>query len=127
MAETPVTELMTEPVMTVEPDERPADVARAMVEKSIKSIVVIDGDCRPVGILTSTDYVQMTADGTDPHETTVEEWMTRDVLTATIEESIRTAADRMVSNGITHLPVVEDDRVVGLVSSTDLAAYLAEE
>lgn len=127
MTDTAVEELMTTPVLTVEPDEPPADVARAMVDSGVKSVVVIDADCHPVGILTSTDYVRMTATSTDPHAATVGEFMTADVVTATAGEPVAAAADRMVARGISHLPVVDGGQVVGILTTTDLAASLVDD
>lgn len=126
MSDTSVTEVMTTPVLTVERDERPADVARAMADQAIKSVVVIDDDCHPVGILTSTDYVRMTAEGIDPHETTVGAFMTTDVVTVTTDETVEDAAALLADNDISHLPVLDDGRAVGIVTATDLTRYLAE-
>lgn len=126
MTETRVTEVMTAPVLTVAGDETPASVASAMLENGIKSVVVIDDACHPIGILTSTDYVQMTAEGINPHDTTVREFMTQTIVSATTDETIPTAADRMRANAINHLPILDDDeKVVGIVSATDLTNYLA--
>ena len=127
MSHVSVTEVMTAPVLTVERDERPADVSRAMVDQKIKSVVVIDDDCQPVGILTSTDFVRMTATGVDPHETTVGEFMTTDVVTVTTDQRVPGVADLLVEHGISHLPVVDDDgQAIGIVSATDLTEHLAE-
>lgn len=126
VTDTPVTEVMTTPVLTVDGDETPASVASAMLENGIKSVVVIDDACHPVGILTSTDYVRMTADGVNPHNTRVREFMTRTIVTATTDETVPTVADRMRANAINHLPIVDNDEtVVGIVSATDLTNYLA--
>jgi CBS domain-containing protein len=126
MCATTVTDLMTEPVLTVDQDERPGDIATAMLDAEIKSVVVIDDDCHPVGILTSTDYVTMTANGTDPYGTTVAEQMTRDIVTVTGDTSVTTAATAMIDHDINHLPVVGDDGMaIGILSTTDLASSLA--
>lgn len=128
MSDLTVVALMTEPVLTVERDERPGDVAKAMSDAGIKSVVVIDEDCHPVGILTSTDYLTMTAAGVNPYETTVEEQMTGDILTVTRDESVAAAALKMHEHDIGHLPVVSDqNETVGILTGTDLTAYLADD
>jgi CBS domain-containing protein len=125
MDETTIGELMTEPVLTVEQDNRAVDVAGAMAEAEINSVVVINESCHPLGILTSTDYVELTADGVNPHETTVTTLMTTGVVTATRDESVMAAAETMESNDIGHLPIVDDDgQVAGILTGTDLTAYL---
>jgi len=127
MDERPVTELMTSPVLTVDSDEPTAAVADAMVRKGIRSLIVIDEACNPEGILTSTDYIELVAEGLDPAETTVGERMTTDIVTASVEETVRAAAGRMERHDISHLPVVDDDeQVVGILTTTDLRTFLSE-
>jgi len=127
MDERPVTELMMSPVLTVDSDEPTAAVADAMVRKGIRSLIVIDEACNPEGILTSTDYIELVAEGLDPAETTVGERMTTDIVTASVEETVRAAAGRMERHDISHLPVVDDDeQVVGILTTTDLRTFLSE-
>ncbi len=119
MTETAVSEIMTTPVLTVAPDEIVSDVAWAMRDTEIKSVAVIDADCDPVGILTSTDFVQLAADGMDPSETTVEECMTAPVETITPDASVAEAATHLLDSGFNHIPVVDGD-VVGMLTTTDI-------
>ncbi len=126
MEETTVTELMTSPVLTVSPDATLEEVASGMTDLGIKSVVVIDDDCAPAGILTSTDFVRAARDGRTPADTAVEEYIATDVLTADPEEPAPAAAARMRTNDISHLPVLKDGSVVGILTSTDLAAHLAD-
>jgi CBS domain-containing protein len=121
-----VTELMTSPVLTVSPDTTLAEVADGMADLGINSVVVIDDACYPTGILTSTDFVRAARDGRTPADTTVGEYMATDVLTVDPDDGVTAVADRMIENDLNHLPVVEDDTVVGILTSTDLAAYLAD-
>lgn len=126
MGTTTVAELMTTPVLTVEGDERPGDVANAMTDAGVNSVVIIDEDCSPVGIVTATDYVALTAAGIDPYGTTLADHMTTDIRTGRPGESAPTVAGRMAANDISHLPIVdEDERVTGIVTQTDLTEYLA--
>ena len=62
MDDTPVHELMTDPVLTVTDDDSVGDVGTAMLDQEIKSIV-IDEECRPDGILTSTDFIDVATAG----------------------------------------------------------------
>ena len=117
---------MTEGVLTVDPEESAGDLVEALVELDIKSVVVTGDEDRPVGILTSTDYLRMADDGVDPRETTVSERMTRDVVTVRYDETVTRAATLMYDHGISHLPVVDaNGRAIGILSSTDLTAHLA--
>jgi len=128
MSDATVAEFMTSPVLTVTDDELALDVAAAMDDQAINSVVVVDEACQPEGILTSTDYVRLTADGVDPTETTVADHMTRDIVTASPDTALSAVAARMRANDISHVPVVDDeDRVTGILSATDLTSYLAND
>jgi CBS domain-containing protein len=125
MDEQTVAAPMTEGVVTAALDESLADLAARLVDHDIKSVVVTDDD-RPVGILTSTDYLELVADGADPTTTTVGDRMTGEVVTVRYDETVRRAARLMADRGFNHLPVVDTGGgVVGIVSSTDLTRYLA--
>jgi CBS domain-containing protein len=126
MNESTVASPMTEGVVTAPRDETLDDLAARLTDLDIKSVVVTDDDDRPVGILTSTDYLALVDDGADPAATTVGDRMIREVVTVRYDETIRRAARLMDRHGIGHLPVVDaDGRAVGIVSSTDLTAHLA--
>jgi CBS domain-containing protein len=125
MEEQTVAAPMTESVVTSALDESLADLAARLTDLDIKSVVVTDDD-RPVGILTSTDYLRLVAEGDDPTATTVGDRMTQEVVTVRYDETVRRAARLMANHGINHLPVVDTDgKVVGIVSSTDLTRHLA--
>ncbi len=117
---------MTDDLVTVEHSQTLADAGVAMTDEGIKSVVVSDPDGRPIGILTSTDFVRMAADGNDPVETSVGEYMTSDIVTTTSDTAVNEAANLMVKHDISHLPVVRnDDRLTGIVTTTDVAAYVS--
>jgi signal-transduction protein with cAMP-binding, CBS, and nucleotidyltransferase domain len=125
MSDSDVTDVMTAPVMTVEADETLSEVGWAMQEKDIKSLTVIDEDCDPIGIVTSTDFVQLAADDQSPTEATVSDYMTDDVVTLSPETPVQTAVTELLSGGFNHAPVV-DDGVIGMVSTTDLLESFVE-
>jgi CBS domain-containing protein len=128
MATQTVETLMSSPVLTVAPNDSAAEVADAMREAGANSVVIIDEECHPVGILTSTDYVTMTSDAVDPHQTSVDAFATTDLITARPDETIETAATAMTTHNISHLPVVDDNgEAVGIITTTDLAEYLANQ
>jgi CBS domain-containing protein len=79
------------------------------------------------GILTSTDFVRIVAKSQPKANTTVERYMTDQVVTVDAQDSIRDAADKMITYDIKHLPVVDDEEgVIGMLSTTDLTAYLSD-
>jgi CBS domain-containing protein len=118
--------LMSSPVLTVAPDDSAAEAADAMREAGANSVVIINQESHPVGILTSTDYVAMTSDAVNPHQTPVDAFATADLVTARPDETVGTAAKTMTTHNISHLLVVDDDeQAVGIVTTTDLTEHLA--
>ena len=124
MPETTVTDIMTEPVLTVEPSTPLSEIADAMLEQGINSIAVVDEDCAPTGILTSTDFIAAVSTGVDS-DATVAEYMATDVVTVEPDVTVSGAAAEMFGNDISHLPVVEDGDIVGIVTATDVTEYVA--
>ena len=121
-----VARVMCADLTTVGPDALVEDTARLMLERGISSVVVVDDENRLEGILTSTDFVQIVAERQPKDRTPVESYMTTDVVTIGAQVPIREAADTMIEHGVHHLPVVDETAgVIGIVSTTDLTAYLS--
>lgn len=119
-----VSQLMATPVETVTEATPIQDAAARMLDDHVGSLVVVeDGDL--VGILTATDCVGIVAESVDAEGTPVREFMTPDPVTAVPEESIRAVADRILERGVHHVPVVDDGEVVGVITTTDLTAFLS--
>ena len=117
--------LMSAPVETVTADMTMREAARTMREKEIGSVAVVDEDDTLLAILTSTDFVAAVADERSMAETPVSEFMTEDVITTDANEPIRDIADVMTEHGFHHLPVVEEDQLIGMITTSDLTAYLS--
>lgn len=118
--------LMSSDVVTVTPEDSVEFAAELLRDETIGSVVVVDEDERLRGILTSTDFVHIVAENDPKDESTVSDYMTSDVVTVGAQDSIQEAADQLITYSIHHLPVVDDDnRVIGMLSTTDLAAYLS--
>ena len=116
-----VSEVMTENVQTVRPDQRVQEAASFMLSADAGSIPVADGD-RLVGMITDRDIaVRGIAKGHGP-DTPVRELMSNDVICARIDDDIEDAANRMSEAQVRRLPVVDqDDRLCGIVSLGDLS------
>jgi CBS domain-containing protein len=114
-----VAEIMTADVFTVAPENPVAAAAQAMVEGRFGSAVVMQGRML-VGIFTERDVLRAAASGTDLTGSPVSRWMTRDPETVERDVDVERAAEIMLGGGFRHLPVVEDDTLVGIVSLRDL-------
>lgn len=118
--------LMSTTLYTVSPDTLVEEAAQKMLSSDVGSVLVVDGDNQLKGILTTTDFVKVVAERRPKDDTPVDTYMSTDVITATVQDSIRDAADVMLEHGFHHLPVVDEaEGVIGMLSSTDLASYLS--
>jgi len=118
--------LMSSPVASVSPDTAVQAAATTLLERDISSLVVTDEENELVGILTTTDFVRMTADNAVAAETTVADYMTTDVVTVTANDAVTEVAETMVDRGFHHLPVVDEESgVIGMLTTTDMTAYLS--
>jgi len=121
-----VARLMSSDLQTVGPDTLVEDAAIQMQDNKVGSLVVVDDDNQLLGILTTTDFVDIVARSKPKAETTVERYMTTDVLTVSAQDSIVDVADLLVEHGIHHAPVVDDEEgVIGMITTTDLTAYIS--
>jgi CBS domain-containing protein len=117
-----IDELMTRDVVTVAPEDTLGEAAAKMTERGIGAVVVSDFG-RMIGILSERDIMRAVADRIHSSEARVREWMTADPITATTETSIEDAGRTMLENGFRHLPVVEGERAVGMLSIRDVAQH----
>jgi CBS domain-containing protein len=114
---------MTQAAVSDHPDDTLADAARRMWEQQTGSLLVMEGD-RLIGIITERDILKAVATGTELEKTTVEDVMVRELVTIHPGASLREAARAMNERWIRHLPVIDGERLVGILSQRDLAGVL---
>ena len=112
-------EVITNKVLSVEPGATVTEACAAMVQARVGSAVVIDGPWL-VGIFTERDALRAAASGKDLSTTQLKEWMTPEPMTVGPDTDTEEAAAIMASQGFRHLPVVEGEQVVGVVSLRDV-------
>ena len=117
--------LMSSPVHTVATDTSLRSAGRLMLEHGIGSVIAVDDDGRLEGILTATDFIRVIAEGAPDPNATVGASMSTDVTTTTASEPIRGVADLMLEQGFHHVPVLDDGDVIGVITTTDLTAYIS--
>ncbi len=104
----------------VRSDQSIREVARYMSERRVGAVAVLEGS-RLAGIISERDIMsRVVAKGLDPDETSVEQVMTRDLVVSAADDSHEDGVRKMKQVGCRHLPVVEGDRLVGMVSLRDL-------
>ena len=119
-----VARLMSTDLHTVTPDTLVEAAAATLLDNEISSVLVVEGD-RLLGILTSTDFVEIVARSQPKAETTVKRYMTTDPVTTTAQDPVSTVAATMIERGIHHVPVVDDGTPIGIITTSDLAAYVS--
>lgn len=112
-------EIMTSDVFTIERDATVADVAAQMLKGRIGSAVVMEGSW-VTGIFTERDVVRAAASGKDLASSKVSDWMTSDPVTVEGGMEAEEASEIMMANGFRHLPVLEGQTLVGIVSLRDV-------
>jgi CBS domain-containing protein len=116
-----VKDVMTPNVLVTTPDATAMDAAKLMASENRGSIVVLDNG-RPVAIVTERDlFKKVVAIGLLPKEVLVRDIMSSPLISVSPEEPLRVAAKLMTDKEIRRLPVVENDKLVGVLTATDLA------
>lgn len=121
----PIVDVMSARVVQVEPSATVREAARRMTEEGVGSVAVCDGS-RLAGIFTERDVLRLAAAGTDLDSTSVEDEMTRTLVTVSAEDDIVAAARLMGERRIRHLPVVQGENLLGVVGIRDVLGALAE-
>ena len=107
-------------IWSIDPDSSVVDAIKLMAEKGIGALLVMSGD-KVVGIVSERDYARkVILKGRSSRQTVVRDVMTTRVLYASLDETAEECLAVMTEKRIRHLPVVDGDRVVGVVSIGDL-------
>jgi len=120
----PVSEIMQTPARTITPGSPIVEVATRLRNEGIGSLVVVE-DGEPVGIITESDIVAVTAEEGDTRALTVDDVMATALVTIRPDADIETAVEQLRTHGIKKLPVVDDEgKLVGIVTTTDISRYV---
>ncbi len=115
-------------VWSLGPDATVYEALQLLAKKNVGALVVVEND-RVCGILSERDYARrIILIGRDSRETAVSDIMTSEVRTITEEQSVSQCMSLMTEHHVRHLPVVEGERLVGLISVGDVVkAVMAEQ
>jgi len=118
---TRIKEVMTRDVRACEPNATVADAAKVMAQEDVGPVPIVE-DGRLVGIVTDRDIVvRVVAQGRDPNATTVREIASTELVTVSPDDALDDALNRLAERQVRRLPVVEGDRLVGIVAQADIA------
>jgi CBS domain-containing protein len=111
---------------SISPDATVYDALKLMAEKNVGALVVFDGD-RMVGMISERDYARkIVLKNKFSRETKVKEIMTAEVITVTPALNLEQCMELITEKRMRHLPVVENDRVVGIISIGDIVKGIIE-
>jgi CBS domain-containing protein len=123
-----VSELMRTQVRTIHVDATIAEAVQTMADAHVSGLAVVDRGGRVVGVLTTTDVLQAQAEHDDRRARTelFERTQVRDLMsspphTVGVDAAVRDAAKQMLEQEVHRLFVVDGDRLVGVLSQTDIA------
>jgi CBS domain-containing protein len=115
-----IRDVMTESVVTAPATAAARQVAELMRERNVGSVVLVDDAGRPAAIVTDRDLaVSVLADGRDPADM-ASDHASAPVVTGAVDMAVEEAAELMVAHRIRRLPVLDGERLTGIVTLDDL-------
>ena len=121
-----VKDIMTKSVTTIKVDNSVFEAAELMNSKAIGCLVIVEAEA-PVGMVTERDIVRRIVAKKLPYETRVSEIMTTKLVTVDPDMSLKDAARLMSTNKIRRLPVVKQNKLVGIVVASDFVRNLGKK
>jgi len=119
-----VADVMTKSVIAIDASMSVHESAKMMEDAKVGSIIVMESNS-PVGIVTDRDFAVKVAAHAYPITSSVKQIMSSPLLSINSNETVRTASDLMHDRKIRKLPVIDDDKVVGMITATDIVNLLA--
>ena len=116
-----IRDVMTQSVITATPESTVREVAELMRERNVGSVVLVAGESL-VGMITDRDLAVSVLAGDRAGTDLATDHASAPVVTATSEMDVEAAAELMISHGIRRLPVLDGERLTGIVTLDDLAA-----
>ena len=120
-----VKEIMTRDVISISPKFSIRESVDLMTENGIGSLPIVDKEDKLVGIVTERDFALALA-GSLTNET-VGDIMIKDVITTTPGTPIESCSKIMVRNNLRRIPVVEEEKLIGIVTSTDILRFFGDK
>ncbi len=107
-------------VATTPPDRILREAVTMLVEQNIGSLVVVDWSGHPIGLLSERDVIRKAVTHPNVFDLEVADVMTTNLITVLPDEDVQSVANTMTERRIRHLPVLEEGRLVGIISIGDV-------
>lgn len=115
-------------VISIEPTATLDTAVKTLAEHKIGALLVLGPDRRVIGILSERDIVRVLAErGASVLSQPLAQVMTRKVITCSQSDSVGVLMERMTTGKFRHLPVIEDEQVIGVVSIGDVVKHRLQE
>ena len=115
-------------IWTISKDQNVKQALILMSEKNIGAIIVVDNNGFPIGIFSERDYARkIILKGKSSKDTLLDEVMTKELITVTKDYKIDQCMEIMIEKKIRHLPVLEDKKIIGIISIGDLLKIMIKE
>jgi CBS domain-containing protein len=117
--------IMTADVISVKKDTPIDDAVDLLVENNVTGLPVVDDDMNLVGVISEKDMLSLLS---EPESSAgkVEDYMTKDVVSFEQDEDMIAICECLVNNNFRRVPIVDNGRLVGIVSRRDIIKYILE-
>ena len=122
---TTVKEIMNNSVVSVDSSVTANDAAKMMEDSAVGAIIVFE-NASPIGIITDRDFAIKITAHAYPIDTPVRRIMSSPLISIDSATDLWTASDLMSTRNVRKLPVIDDDKVIGIVTSSDLVKHIAD-
>jgi len=122
-----IRDIMEKNVVTIEGDKTALDAAHLISEKDVSFLVIMKNNI-PIGVLSESDFVKrLAADDKKASEVIVSEIMSSNFRWVEPETEIEDAIQKMLNNNIRRLVILDDSKLAGVVTQTDLTGFLRDK
>ena len=122
-----IRDIMEKNVVTIEDDKTALDAAQLISEKDVSFLVIMKNNI-PVGVLSESDFVKrLAADDKKASEVIVSEIMSSNFRWVEPETEIEDAIQKMLNNNIRRLVILDNSKLVGVITQTDLTEFLRDK
>ena len=122
-----IRDIMEKNVITIEHDKTTLDAARLISEKDVSFLVIMKNDA-PVGVLSESDFVKrLAANDKKASDVIISEIMSSNFRWVEPETELEDAIQKMLNNNIRRLVILDDNKLVGIITQTDLTGFLRDK
>ena len=119
-----IVDVMTDSVISVDASVTVNEAAKMMEDAKVGAVIVMENNT-PIGIVTDRDFAVKIVAHAYQITTPVKQIMSSPLISINSDESVRTASDLMHDRGIRKLPVINDEKIIGMITATDIVNLLA--